>query len=121
MAVPFKFAKHGRERRAGQRAAAADGRSASTTSACCARCTRDNPNHGPALFMMNNGTLTPKRPSLGSWLSYGLGTENANLPGYVVLCPGRPVRFAELWSSALPAGRVSGDVRQPHRTSIRRR
>jgi hypothetical protein len=64
----------------------------------------DNPNHGPALFMMNNGSITPTRPSMGAWLSYGLGTENANLPGYVVLCPGRPVRFAELWSSGfLPA------------------
>jgi hypothetical protein len=64
----------------------------------------DNPNHGPALYQMNNGTITPKRPSMGSWMLYGLGTENANLPGYVVLCPGRPVRFAELWNSAfLPA------------------
>jgi hypothetical protein len=64
----------------------------------------DNPNHGPALFLMNNGTITPTRPSLGAWLSYGLGTENADLPAYVVLCPGRPVRFAELWSSGfLPA------------------
>ncbi|MCE9532098.1 MAG: DUF1501 domain-containing protein, partial [Planctomycetes bacterium] len=64
----------------------------------------DNPNHGPALFLMNNGTITPTRPSMGAWMSYGLGTENANLPAYVVLCPGRPVRFAELWSSAfLPA------------------
>ncbi|MBI2805082.1 MAG: DUF1501 domain-containing protein [Planctomycetes bacterium] len=59
----------------------------------------DNPNHGPALYMMNNGSQTPTRPSLGAWLSYGLGTENAELPGYVVLCPGRPVRFAELWTS----------------------
>lgn len=64
----------------------------------------DNPNHGPALFMMNNGSITPIRPSMGAWFSYGLGTENADLPGYVVLCPGRPVRFAELWSSGfLPA------------------
>jgi hypothetical protein len=64
----------------------------------------DNPNHGPALYQMNNGTITPKRPSMGSWFLYGLGQENENLPGYVVLCPGRPVRFAELWSSAfLPA------------------
>lgn len=64
----------------------------------------DNPNHGPALYMMNNGTIAPKRPSMGAWFLYGLGTENENLPGYVVLCPGRPVRFAELWNSAfLPA------------------
>ena len=64
----------------------------------------DNPNHGPALLQMNNGTISPTVPSMGSWLSYGLGTENENLPGYVVLCPGRPVRFSVLWTSAfLPA------------------
>jgi uncharacterized protein (DUF1501 family) len=68
----------------------------------------DNPNHGPALFLMNNGTITATRPSMGSWLSYGLGTENQNLPGYVVLCPGRPVRFAELWTSAFLPGEYQG-------------
>jgi len=68
----------------------------------------DNPNHGPALFMMSNGTISPTRPSMGAWLSYGLGTENANLPGYVVLCPGRPVRFAELWASAFLPGEHQG-------------
>jgi hypothetical protein len=68
----------------------------------------DNPNHGPALFLMNNGTITPTRPSMGAWLSYGLGTENANLPAYVVLCPGRPVRFSELWSSGFLPGEHQG-------------
>ena len=68
----------------------------------------DNPNHGPALFLMNNGTITPTRPSLGSWLLYGLGSETENLPGYVVLCPGRPVRFAELWSSGFLPGEHQG-------------
>ena len=60
----------------------------------------DNPNHGPALLQMNNGTILPTRPSMGAWFLYGLGTENANLPGYVVLCPGRPVRFSILWNSS---------------------
>ncbi len=60
----------------------------------------NNPNHGPALLLMNNGTMTPKVPSMGAWMSYGLGTENANLPSYIVLCPGRPVRFSILWNSA---------------------
>ena len=60
----------------------------------------DNPNHGPALLQMNNGTILPTRPSMGAWFTYGLGTENENLPGYVVLCPGRPVRFSILWNSA---------------------
>src|SRR5207248_1249554 len=68
----------------------------------------DNPNHGPALFMMNNGTIAPLRPSMGSWFLYGLGSENADLPGYVVLCPGRPVRFAELWSSSFLPGEHQG-------------
>ncbi|QIF05991.1 DUF1501 domain-containing protein [Roseimicrobium sp. ORNL1] len=67
-------------------------------------CHTDNPNHGPALLLMNNGTMTERVPSMGSWLSYGLGNENENLPSYVVLCPGKPVRFSILWSSAfLPA------------------
>jgi hypothetical protein len=68
----------------------------------------DNPNHGPALFLMNNGTITPTRPSMGAWLTYGLGSETADLPGYVVLCPGRPVRFAELWSSGFLPGEYQG-------------
>ncbi len=64
----------------------------------------DRPNHEPSLFMLNTGTPLPGRPSLGSWLSYGLGTENKNLPGYFVLCPGLPVIGPQLWSSAfLPA------------------
>ncbi len=67
-------------------------------------CHTKNPNHGPALLLMNNGTMTPKVPSMGAWVSYGLGSENRNLPSYVVLCPGRPVRFSILWNSAfLPA------------------
>ncbi len=71
-------------------------------------CHTDNPNHGPALFLMNNGTMTPIRPSMGAWFTYGLGTENSELPGYVVLCPGRPVRFAEMWSSGFLPGEHQG-------------
>ena len=51
----------------------------------------DQPNHEPSLFQLNCGTRVPGRPSMGSWLTYGLGTENQNLPGYMVLCPGFPV------------------------------
>jgi hypothetical protein len=68
----------------------------------------DNPNHGPALLLMNNGTIIPTRPSMGSWMSYGLGTENEALPTYVVLCPGRPVRFSILWTSAFLPGEHQG-------------
>lgn len=62
------------------------------------------PNHEPSLFMFNTGTIQPGRPSLGSWLMYGLGSESRDLPGFVVLCPGMPVVGSPLWSSAfLPA------------------
>ncbi|HWB98445.1 MAG TPA: DUF1501 domain-containing protein [Bryobacteraceae bacterium] len=59
----------------------------------------DNGNHGPSLLMMNCGHGLPGRPSMGSWLTYGLGSENQNLPGFVVLCPGYPVLGAQLWDS----------------------
>ena len=68
----------------------------------------DNPNHGPALLLMNNGSITPTVPSMGAWMMYGLGSENENLPGYVVLCPGRPVRFSILWNSAFLPSRYQG-------------
>ncbi len=62
------------------------------------------PNHEPSLFMMNCGHRVPGRPSMGSWLTYGLGSENQNLPGFVVLCPGYPIVGPQLWNSAfLPA------------------
>jgi len=65
----------------------------------------DVPNHGPSLMMMNSGTTQQSRPSFGSWLTYGLGTENRNLPGFIVLCPGGyPVWGAKNWRSAFLPG-----------------
>ena len=64
----------------------------------------DIPNHEPSLQMMNCGENLQSRPSMGSWLLYGLGTGNQNLPGYVVMCPGMPVVGTPLWNSSfLPA------------------
>ncbi len=65
----------------------------------------DIPNHEPAMLMMNTGFSQAGRPSLGAWLTYGLGTENRNLPGYMVLCPDVPTTVGPpLWSNAfLPA------------------
>ena len=65
----------------------------------------DIPNHEPSILMMNTGHSQVGRPSIGSWLTYGLGTENRNLPGYVVLCPDVPTTVGPpLWNSAfLPA------------------
>ena len=65
----------------------------------------DIPNHEPSMLMMNTGHTQVGRPSIGSWLTYGLGTENKNLPGYVVLCPDVPTTVGPpLWNGAfLPA------------------
>src|SRR5580704_12806759 len=64
----------------------------------------ERPNHEPSLFMMNCGDKFSGRPSMGSWLTYGLGTENQNLPGFVVMCPGLPVLGPPLWTSAFLPG-----------------
>jgi len=65
----------------------------------------DIPNHEPSMLMMNTGHTQVGRPSLGAWLTYGLGTDNKNLPGFVVLCPDVPTTVGPpLWNSAfLPA------------------
>lgn len=65
----------------------------------------DVPNHEPGLLMMNTGNIQPIRPSLGSWAIYGLGTENQNLPGFVVLRPTPNIVVGPaLWSNSfLPA------------------
>jgi hypothetical protein len=80
----------------------------------------DVPNHEPALLMMNSGNQQPIRPSMGSWVSYGLGSENHNLPAFVVLAPRRPVVGPQLWSSSfLPGAHQgmavnTGDMRLDH-------
>ena len=65
----------------------------------------DIPNHEPSCLMLNTGANQAGRPSMGAWLTYGLGTENQNLPGYVVLCPTVPTTVGPpLWSNGfLPA------------------
>ena len=65
----------------------------------------DVPNHEPSLMLMNCGDPTLPRPSVGSWITYGLGTENQNLPAFVVLCPrGYPIKDTENWQSAFLPG-----------------
>jgi hypothetical protein len=63
-----------------------------------------NSRHGAALLELHTGSDTFVRPSLGSWLNYGLGTENQNLPGYITICPSLTHGGANNWGSAfLPA------------------
>src|SRR5258708_23492139 len=48
----------------------------------------DVPNHEPSLLLMNCGEARLIRPSMGSWVTYGLGSDNQNLPGFIAMCPG---------------------------------
>ncbi|MGC6581844.1 MAG: DUF1501 domain-containing protein [Akkermansiaceae bacterium] len=63
------------------------------------------PNHEPSLLLMNCGDSRLSRPSVGSWVTYGMGTENQNLPGFISMCPGGyPVSRTQNWQSGfLPA------------------
>ncbi len=66
------------------------------------------PNHEPSLLLMTCGEQQPIRPSMGAWLLYGLGSVNQNLPGFVVLCPGKPVVGPQLWSNSFLPGIYQG-------------
>ncbi len=68
----------------------------------------DIPNHEPGLLLMTCGNTQAIRPSMGSWLTYGLGTENQNLPGFVVMCPGKPVVGPALWNNSFLPGVFQG-------------
>ena len=66
--------------------------------------TSESSNHAPATYQMNTGSVISGRPSMGSWLTYGLGTENQNLPGYVLLFKVAGLGGSANWSNAfLPA------------------
>jgi hypothetical protein len=77
----------------------------------------DNINHNGACLQMNTGEQAFSRPSMGSWLVYGLGSDNQNLPGFVVISPAQPAQGAPLWSSSfLPAayqGTLVQDLKNP--------
>ncbi len=69
----------------------------------------DVPNHEPSLMLMNCGSARVVRPCLGSWLTYGLGTENQNLPGFVALCPGGyPIKETQNWQAGFLPGVYQG-------------
>ncbi len=69
----------------------------------------DVPNHEPGLLMMNTGSLAIPKPSVGSWILYGLGSENQSLPGFVVLCPrGMPTAQSGNWRNAFLPGIYQG-------------
>src|SRR5215510_11424285 len=68
----------------------------------------DHNDHFQATLGIHTGSVTFKRPSIGSWVTYGLGTENQNLPCYVVLAPEMPYAGSQIWSSDFLPGVFSG-------------
>ena len=79
----------------------------------------DVPNHEPSLMLMNCGDARLPRPSVGSWLTYGLGTENQNLPGFVVLCPGGyPIQESQNWQAGFLPGVFQGTHVDTRHTDI---
>jgi hypothetical protein len=101
MPSPYTFAKHGKS-----------GIELSSAIPHLAECVDDiavirsmygeHANHEPALFLMHSGRTIASRPSIGSWVTYGLGSENQNLPAYVVLDDpkGLPINGISNWQSA---------------------
>ena len=77
------------------------------------------PNHEPSLMLMNCGDAQMARPSLGSWITYGLGTENQNLPGFIAMCPGGyPIKETENWQNAFLPGVFQGTYVDSRHTDL---
>src|SRR5262245_48344584 len=82
--------------------------------------TADSPIHGSAMIQMNTGKVLSGSPSLGSWVNYGLGSENENLPGYVVMLDprGGPISGAKNWSSGYMPAQYEGTMFRTQGTPI---
>jgi hypothetical protein len=79
----------------------------------------DVPNHEPSLLLMNCGEARLIRPSMGSWLTYGLGSENQNLPGFIAMCPGGyPIQESQNWQSGFLPGVYQGTYIDTKHTEI---
>jgi len=80
----------------------------------------DSNNHAPALFEMNTGSILQGHPSVGSWVTYGLGTQNQDLPGFVVMTDhrGGPIGGAPNWSSGFMPATYQGTLFRASGTPI---
>ena len=78
----------------------------------------NTPNHEQSMRLMNTGDERLSRPSYGSWLTYGLGCENQNLPGFVTMCPGLPVADSSNWRSAFLPGIYQGTYLDTRKSKV---
>jgi hypothetical protein len=77
------------------------------------------PNHEPSLMLMNCGDGRLPRPSMGAWITYGLGSENQNLPGFIVMCPGGyPIVSTQNWRSSFLPGAYQGTYLNTQNTEV---
>jgi hypothetical protein len=115
---PFKFQKHGQS-----------GIEVSELFPHLAKCVDDMlvvrsmhadiPNHEPSLLLMNCGEARLIRPSMGSWLTYGLGTENQNLPAFISMCPGGyPIQESQNWQAGFLPGIYQGTYIDTQHTDV---
>jgi len=116
LASPWRFAKHGQS---GTEVSELLPHVASHIDDICVirSLVADNINHSGAALQMCTGEQAFSRPSMGSWLTYGLGTENQNLPAFVVVSPAAVFQGAQLWASSfLPSayqGTLIRDLKNP--------
>ncbi len=75
--------------------------------------TSDHTNHYEATLGIHTGSFTFARPSIGSWISYGLGTENRNMPSFVVVAPHSPYAGGQVWGSDFLPGAHQGTLVVP--------
>ncbi len=118
LASPFKFAQYGEsglwcseifQKTASQHA----------DRLCVIRSMYANtPNHEQSMRLMNTGDERLSRPSYGSWLTYGLGCENQNLPGFVTMCPGLPVADSSNWRSSFLPGIYQGTYLDTRKSKV---
>ena len=79
----------------------------------------DVPNHEPSLLLRNCGEARLIRPSMGSWVTYGLGSENQNLPGFIAMCPGGyPIQESQNWQAGFLPGVYQGTYIDTQHTDI---
>jgi hypothetical protein len=80
----------------------------------------DNQNHGPSTLHVTTGDQFPGSPSVGSWVNYGLGSPNQNMPGYVVVQDprGSPVNGAQVWGNGYLPAAYQGTLLRPTGTPI---
>ncbi len=120
MGSPFKFRKYGES---GIEVSELFAKTAECVDDLCVirSMVADVPNHEPSLLLMNCGDGRLARPSMGAWITYGLGSENQNLPGFVAMCPGGyPIVATQNWRSSFLPGAYQGTYIDTKHTDIRK-